>query len=224
MQRSQQLLKALTSAFRCNEFNRLLSTTPSSINRPGGDVPAGHLNSDLNPSVCNIGLGRRRDLTLRQDLCLYNVEGRKTSLADALKGKRVILVGFPGGPVCTEKHLPSYQKLGEELKAHGVEKVLAVTVDTPEAVQALATKVAQQNSNVELLADKNGGLIRLLGVEIGSPDSSSEPRCQRFAAIVEDGILLKLRVEQSPRELQVSDAGSMLNLWKCVYPVATKKS
>ena len=45
---------------------------------------------------------------------------------------------------------------------------------------------------VELLADKNGGLMRLLGVEIGAPDATNEPRCQRFACIVEDGILLKL--------------------------------
>ena len=49
-----------------------------------------------------------------------------------------------------------------------------------------------QQSQVELLADKNGGLMRLLGVEIGAPDSTNEPRCQRFACIVEDGILLKL--------------------------------
>ena len=45
---------------------------------------------------------------------------------------------------------------------------------------------------VEILADKNGGLMRLLGVELGAPDATSEPRCQRFAGIVEDGILLKL--------------------------------
>lgn len=45
---------------------------------------------------------------------------------------------------------------------------------------------------MEVLADKNGGLMRLLGVEIGTPDSTTEPRCHRFAAIVEDGILLKL--------------------------------
>ena len=47
-------------------------------------------------------------------------------------------------------------------------------------------------AQVEVLADKNGGLMRLLGVEIGTPDSTTEPRCHRFAAIVEDGILLKL--------------------------------
>ena len=82
----------------------------------------------------------------------------------------------------------------DELRRNGVDKVVAVTVNSPEVVQALATKVLPSSSNggVELLADKNGGLMRLLGVEIGAPDASTEPRCQRFAAIVEDGILMKL--------------------------------
>ena len=56
----------------------------------------------------------------------------------------------------------------------------------------ILTNCTSQCFQVELLSDKNGGLIRLLGVEIGAPDATNEPRCQRFAAIVEDGILLKL--------------------------------
>jgi hypothetical protein len=53
--------------------------------RGSGDVPPGHLHSDLSPVECNIGLGRRRDLTLRQDLCLYQQDGLKTSLSEILK-------------------------------------------------------------------------------------------------------------------------------------------
>lgn len=45
---------------------------------------------------------------------------------------------------------------------------------------------------VELIADKTGGLVRLLGLEFGDPSATSGPRCQRYAGIVEDGILLKL--------------------------------
>lgn len=36
------------------------------------DVPEGHHNSDLSNTACNIGLGRRRDLTMRQDLRLWD--------------------------------------------------------------------------------------------------------------------------------------------------------
>ncbi|PNH00587.1 hypothetical protein TSOC_013586, partial [Tetrabaena socialis] len=75
--------------------------------RSAGAVPDGHLHSDLSPTACHIGLGRRRDLTLRQDLCLWQGD-KKLSLVDAFRGKKVILVGFPGGPICVEQHIPGY--------------------------------------------------------------------------------------------------------------------
>lgn len=42
------------------------------------DVPAGHQNSDLRKQVCHIGLNRRRDLSLREDLCLFQPGGKAT--------------------------------------------------------------------------------------------------------------------------------------------------
>ena len=160
--------------------------------RTGGDVPAGHLNSDLSMATCNIGLGRRRDLTLRQDLCLWTGEGKKTSLKEVLGGKKVLIVGYPGGPICTDKHIPNYISMSEQLRKEGVEKIVAVTVDSPEAVKAHSSKHHLEGSMVEMLADKNAGLIRLLGVDLGHVESTTEARSQRFAAIVDDGILLKL--------------------------------
>ncbi len=52
--------------------------------RDVGVVPPGHLNSDLSPTACHIGLGRRRDLTLRQDLALH-VDGSKQPLEQVFK-------------------------------------------------------------------------------------------------------------------------------------------
>jgi hypothetical protein len=52
--------------------------------RVTGEVPPGHLASDLSSAACHIGLGRRRDLTLRQDLCLWK-DGSKQTLADVFK-------------------------------------------------------------------------------------------------------------------------------------------
>lgn len=42
------------------------------------DIPAGHQNSDLRNVVCHIGLNRRRDLSLREDLCLFRPGGKAT--------------------------------------------------------------------------------------------------------------------------------------------------
>jgi hypothetical protein len=48
------------------------------------NVPAGHHNSDLSSAVCNIGLNRRRDITLRQDIEVV-VHSKTRSLADVFK-------------------------------------------------------------------------------------------------------------------------------------------
>ncbi|GLC33733.1 hypothetical protein PLESTB_000110000 [Pleodorina starrii] len=187
--------------------------------RKAGVVPDGHLNSDLSPTACHIGLGRRRDLTLRQDLRLWQND-KQLTLADVFKGQKVVLVGFPGGPVCVEQHIPGYIAQADKLGSMGVDKVICVTVDEPANVSKLAAKPElSSNSRVELLADRNGGLVRLLGLEIGTPESTG-PKCQRYAAVVEDGVLLKLRVESTPADLKVTDAKSMIQLWKCIYPNA----
>jgi hypothetical protein len=48
------------------------------------DVPEGHQSSDLSDVACNIGLSRRKDLTLRQDIRL-TVDGQPAPLAALLK-------------------------------------------------------------------------------------------------------------------------------------------
>ena len=42
------------------------------------DIPEGHQNSDLRSVTCHIGLNRRRDLSLREDLCLFQPGGKAT--------------------------------------------------------------------------------------------------------------------------------------------------
>ena len=71
---------------------------------------------------------------------------------------------------------------------------------------------------VEVYADPYCHFSRLMGLDLEAP-SGQGPRCHRYAGIVDDGILLSLKVERSPGELQVSDAQSMLNEWKEFFPV-----
>ncbi len=83
MQSTGSLLARLAfAAQRSHQSGRLFSAAVEL--RKAGPVPDGHLNSDLSPTVCHIGLGRRRDLTLRQDLCLWEGD-KKFSLADVFR-------------------------------------------------------------------------------------------------------------------------------------------
>jgi hypothetical protein len=118
---AEQRLAPAFASLRCN-FSAIAETK---------EVPEGHATSDLSNFACHIGLGRRRDLTLRQDLRLWSGQGEVT-LADVFKvtcncerdsehgrhmlrptlsqGKKVMLIGMPGGKVCCDFHFPSYLK------------------------------------------------------------------------------------------------------------------
>ena len=82
---------------------RLLSQAATSTSGKC-DVPEGHQNSDLSPTACHIGLNRRRDLSLRQDLCLFRPEGKAT-LKDIFKVCWVQQAGAAGSsiaPFCSQ--------------------------------------------------------------------------------------------------------------------------
>ena len=77
------MLRVFRKADQLLVFGRPL-TSSATLAFPQGrtnercDVPEGHRNSDLRKSVCHIGLNRRRDLSLREDLCLFRPGSKAT--------------------------------------------------------------------------------------------------------------------------------------------------
>jgi len=62
---------------------------------------------------------------------------------------------------------------------------------------------------VRLIADGNGVLSKALGLDFDGSGIGFGLRCQRFAAIVENGIITKLAVEE-PMKFEVSSAEAIL--------------
>lgn len=73
---------------------RSLTGGTADVRCKAGPVPEGHANSDLSPVACHIGLGRRRDLSLRQDLRLWQND-KCLTLSDVLKVWAAAGVGWP---------------------------------------------------------------------------------------------------------------------------------
>uniref|UniRef100_A0A061S719 glutaredoxin-dependent peroxiredoxin n=1 Tax=Tetraselmis sp. GSL018 TaxID=582737 RepID=A0A061S719_9CHLO len=178
------------------------------------NVPLGHLNSDLSSTSCHIGLGRRRDLSLRGDVSLTSLAGEKQALTHWLKGKNVVVFGIPdGGSVCVGEHIPGYEKLAGELKKCDIDAVLCVMVGDVSEVKAVADK-ATSPGVLTFVADTNGGFTRLLGLDLAEP-SAPGPRSQRYAGIIENGILVKLRVESDIGKVSESGCERILELLQC---------
>lgn len=53
--------------------------------KPTHNVPLGHQDSDLSSTACHIGLGRRRDLTMREDLGLWKNGTTRLTLGDVFR-------------------------------------------------------------------------------------------------------------------------------------------
>ena len=62
---------ASSTPFAAEAASTSSSSGPLNARAECGDVPEGHKDSDLSHHVNNIGLGRRRDLTLRPDVRLH---------------------------------------------------------------------------------------------------------------------------------------------------------
>jgi len=191
------------------------------------NVPAGHHASDLSPQVCHIGLGRRRDLCLRGDLRLWQTSDCSLpplTVSDVFKGHKALLVGFPGGKVCTERHLPGYRAAAEELKRAGVKKVVCVTVADPLRVAEWAAGngfgpgTGCPGMELQVLADKTGGFVRMLGVEAPADKlREGHPPCFRYAAVVDNGILLRIVVERAAADVDVTGVAAMLRTFREAY-------
>jgi len=146
--------------------------------------------------TCNISLGRRRDLTLRTDIVVHG-SGGPMSLGDLFRGRRTVVLGLPGGKVCEEQHMPDYLRNFGKLQALGVDKVVVVKQKDPEAVKDWAARMGVDASVMEAVADPQGHFTRLLGVEILGAEG---PRNHRYTALVDSGILLKIAVEEQPKD------------------------
>lgn len=208
------MLRVLRRPDQLSLLGRSLLFTSAALNvhprcQEKQDVPEGHKTSDLRSVTCHIGLNRRRDLSLREDLCLFQ-PGGKATVKDIFKGHMVGVFGVPDmGPTCSDKHVPNYLQNVDKLEEAGVKKVVCLAVAKPEEVSEWADKVGLTGSKIEVWADTKGAWTRMLGLDENQFDAPG-PRSQRYSALIDNGVLLKLLVEEDPGQVQESSAEELL--------------
>ena len=143
------------------------------------------------------------------DITAVTPDGQETLSADRLFiGKKVVLFGVPGAftPTCSASHLPGFVALADQIKARGADMIACVSINDVFVMRAWGE---QQNAEaITLLADLGGVFTDAVGLGEPRPDLGGT-RSQRYAMIIEDGVVTKLNVE-IPKEFEVSDAETML--------------
>jgi peroxiredoxin len=129
--------------------------------------------------------------------------------ADYFKGKRVALFSVPGAftPTCSARHLPGFVDKAADLKAKGIDEIACTAVNDAFVMKAWGE--ANGSSDVTMLADGNGDLVKALGLTMDGTGFGMGVRGQRFAAVVNDGVVEQLHVE-APGDFKVSSAEYVL--------------
>ncbi len=127
-----------------------------------------------------------------------------------LGGAKVVLFAVPGAftPGCSKIHLPGYVQNADELKAKGVTTIVCVSVNDPWVMQAWADAQGVGDAIV-MLADGNGEFTWAMGLEWDATGAGLGLRSQRYAAVIENGVITSLEVEPKPG-VDVSSCSNIL--------------
>jgi peroxiredoxin len=125
---------------------------------------------------------------------------------DFFAGRKVALFSVPGAftPTCSARHLPGYIERAAELAGKGVDEIACVSVNDAFVMQAWA-KASGAEGKITMLADGNGDFAEALGLAADFSKFGMGKRGQRWSAIVDDGVVKELNVEE-PGAFSVSSA------------------
>jgi peroxiredoxin len=125
-------------------------------------------------------------------------------------GKKVVLFAVPGAftPTCSMQHLPGYIAKAGDIKAKGVDTIACLSVNDAFVMDAWG-KDRGAGNDVLMLADGNGDFSKAVGLDFDGSGIGFGTRSQRYAMVVEDGVVKALHVEQ-PMKFEVSSAEAIL--------------
>lgn len=119
----------------------------------------------------------------------------KVTTDELFAGKKVVLFAVPGAftPGCSNTHLPGYVVNIDDIKAKGVDEVICTAVN--DAFVLSAWGKSQNAEYLTMLADGNAELATALGLTMDGSGHGLGVRSQRYAMIVNDGVVELLNVD-----------------------------
>ena len=128
---------------------------------------------------------------------IADVAVASTTQIDELLGKgKVVLFAVPGAftPGCSKVHLPGYVQDAQKLVDAGVSTIACVAVNDAFVMAAWA-EAQGVDGKILMLADGNGRFTEAMDLKMDGSGFGLGSRSQRYAAIIEDGVITQLAVE-----------------------------
>jgi peroxiredoxin len=118
---------------------------------------------------------------------------------DVLGKGKVVLIAVPGAftPGCSKLHLPGYVQNAAELHAKGVDTIACISVNDAWVMDAWG-EAQGVGDDILMLADGNGEFAAAMDLVLDGSGGGLGQRSQRYAAVIEDGVITDLEVEPKP--------------------------
>ena len=135
----------------------------------------------------------------------------EVSSEELFGGKTVVAFALPGAftPTCSASHLPGFVANADKLKAKGVDEIVCLSVNDAFVMDAWGK--AHNAEHIHMVADGNADFAKAMGLELDLTSRGMGVRSQRYAMIVENGVVKALNVED-PGKFEKSSAETMLGL------------
>ena len=143
-------------------------------------------------------------------LAYMGKEGPTTiTTTELFKGRKVVVFALPGAytPTCSAAHLPGYVIHADEILAKGVVTIACISVNDAFVMGAWGRE--HNAEQVMMLADGNAAFSKAVGLDLDLTERLMGVRSQRYAMIVDDGVVRHLAVE-APGKFEVSSADEIL--------------
>jgi peroxiredoxin len=139
-------------------------------------------------------------------------EGPKPKTTDEIfKGKKVVLFAVPGAftPTCHKNHLPGFLTNADKIKGKGIDTIAVTGVNDVFVMDAWKQNTGAAGK-IEFLADGSAKFAQEIGLSVDLGERGLGTRSQRYAMVVDDGVVKTLNIEDTPGKADISGAENLL--------------
>lgn len=131
--------------------------------------------------------------------------------AELTGGKKVLLFAVPGAytPTCHKTHLPGFVSNHDALKAKGIDTIACTSVNDVFVLSQWG-KDSGADGKVMMLADGSAAFAKAVGLDMDLSARGMGMRSQRYAMVIDNGVVTSLSIEDAPGKAEKSGAEAVL--------------